>query len=77
MTALDFKKRFLKQKELPKFVVVGHLSPVTEGERDHFYHINDDEAIPHNVGVSLSLKPGYADHRRDDIPWLGKVTLLN
>lgn len=68
MTALELKKRFIKSKELHKVGIMGHLTPMVKGGKDYYYHIHDDEVIPHNVGLSFFVHVPYRDHWRDEIP---------
>lgn len=68
MKALELKERYIKAKQRNKVAVVGHLSPVVQGGKDHFYHIHDDEEISHNVGVSFHIYGQHQDHWRDNVP---------
>ena len=67
MTAKEFKEKYLKEEEVDKFSVIGHLSSVVKGQRDSWYHIHDDEQIPENVGISLHMRSEYLDHWRDEV----------
>ena len=67
MKALELKAKFLKKSQLHKVSVIGHLSTVAVGGKDTWYHIHDDEEIPHNVGISFRIRKLYQDHWRDEV----------
>ena len=56
MTAGELKNKIVKKKYRDKLVVIGKLDAVVKDGSDHYYHIHNDEQIPYNVGVLLSVR---------------------